>query len=257
MQTFPSALKDWRRIRRLSQLDLATTAGVSTRHLAFLETGRARPSRDMLLHLAGVLDVPRAARNRLLHLAGFAPVYPALPLDDASLAPLRAAMDWTITRHAPYPALIIDGLWRLIALNAPATRLFAPMGLGPGDSLLDAICAPDGPTDLITNWPEVGLHTMTRLRSESAAAGGIAALDRAADHLARDPRIMGWQAPVELPAILPTNYAAKGLHLSLFSTYATFGSANEIGVRDLKIELMFPADEATRATLIALSAGAS
>jgi transcriptional regulator with XRE-family HTH domain len=246
MHAFPAALKHWRQTRRLSQLDLAMAADVSARHVAFLETGRAKPSRDMLLHLAEVLAVPRAARNRLLHLAGFAPVYPALPLDDTALGPVRAAMDWTIARHAPYPGVIMDGLWRLVALNRPATMLFAAIGLAPGDSLLDAICAPHGVTDMIENWPEVGYHTMIRLRCESAAAGGIAALDRAADHLAHDPRIKGWQAPAELPAIVPTVYAASGMRLSLFSTYATFGSAEEVTLRDMKIELMFPADEATK-----------
>jgi transcriptional regulator with XRE-family HTH domain len=257
MQTFAHALKHWRHTRRLSQLDLAMNADISARHLAFLETGRARPSRGMLLHLAEVLALPRAARNRLLHLAGFAPVYPELPLDDATLAPVRAAMDWTITRHAPYPAVIMDGLWRLAALNAPATTLFAAMSLGPGDSLLDAIRAPGGATALIENWAEVGYHMMIRLRSESAAAGGIAELDRTADHLARDPGIRGWQPPAELPAIVPTVYAAQGLRLSLFSTYATFGSAEHITLRDMKIELMFPADDATRTALLTLAAGAS
>jgi transcriptional regulator with XRE-family HTH domain len=255
MHALPAALKHWRHTRRLSQLDLAMAADVSARHLAFLETGRARPSRDMLLHLAEVMALPRAARNRLLHLAGFAPVFPTLPLNDASLAPVRDAMDWTISRHAPYPAVIMDRLWRLVALNAPATGLFAAMHLGPGDSLLDAICAPQGAADLIENWPEVGHHTMIRLRGESAAAGGIADLDRAADHLARDPRIKGWQPPAELPAIVPTIYTAPGLRLSLLSTYASFGSAEEIALRDMKIELMFPADDATRATLIARATG--
>ena len=257
MQTLAKGLKHWRHTRRLSQLDLAMAADVSTRHIAFLETGRARPSRDMLLHLSEVLAVPRAARNRLLHLAGFAPLYPALPLDDAAMAPLRAAMDWTITRHAPYPAVIMDGLWRLVALNTPAMRLFAGLGLSPGDSLLHAMRDPEGAPRAIENWAEVGHHTMIRLRTESAAAGGVPALDAAARHLSQDPAIARWQAPTELPAIIPTIYTAPGLRLSLFSTYATFGTAEDIALRDMKIELMFPADAATRHSLIALSAGAS
>lgn len=257
MQTFAEGLKHWRHIRRLSQLDLAMEADISARHLAFLETGRARPSRDMLLHLAEVLALPRAARNRLLHLAGFAALYPALPLDDAGLAPLRAAMDWTITRHAPYPALIMDGLWRLVALNAPATRLFAGLGLAPGDSLLDVLCDPDGAPRVIENWAEVGHNTMIRLRTESAAAGGLPALDAAARHLAQDAAIAAWQPPAALPAIIATIFTTPDLRLSLFSTYATFGTAEDVALRDMKIELMFPADDATRAALITLSAGAS
>ena len=98
---------------------------------------------------------------------------------------------------------------------------------------------------------------MIRLRSESAAAGGIAALDHAADELGLDPGVAGWHAPAELPAIVPTVYAARGMRLSLFSTYATFGSAEDVSLRDMKIELMFPADDPTKATLIALAAGGS
>lgn len=257
MHSFADGLKHWRHLRRLSQLDLAMAADVSTRHIAFLETGRARPSRAMLLHLTEVLTLPRAARNRLLHLAGFAPAYPALPLDSASLVPVRAAMDWTITRHAPYPAVIMDGLWRLVALNGPATQIFAGIGLGTGDSLLDAICDPEGAARAIENWAEVGYHTMVRLRTESAAAGGLVPLDAAARHLARDPAIAAWQAPAELPVIIPTIYAVPGLRLALFSTYATFGSAEDVALRDMKIELMFPADEPTRHCLLGLPAGAS
>jgi transcriptional regulator with XRE-family HTH domain len=257
MQSFAHALKHWRHTRRLSQLDLALEADVSARHLAFLETGRAQPSRAMLLHLAEVLALPRADRNNLLQLAGFAPVYPALPLDDAAMAAVRTAMDWMMSRHAPYPAVIMDRLWRLVALNAPASVMFAGIGLAQGDSLLDAIRDPQGARNAIENWAEVGHHTMIRLRTESAAAGGIAELDAAALHLAQDPAVAGWQAPSQLPAIVPTIYVAHGLRLSLLSTYATFGSAEEVALRDIKIELMFPADDTTRESLVALSAGAS
>ncbi len=257
MQTFATTLKHWRHLRRLSQLDLALAADISARHVAFLETGRAMPSRAMLLHLADVLTLPRADRNALLHLAGFAPAYPALPLDDAAMAPIRAAMDWTITRHAPYPALIMDRLWRLVALNAPATHLFAAIGIAQGDSLLDAIRDLQGARTAIENWAEVGYHTLTRLRAESAAAGGITELDAAIRHLAQDPAIAAWQAPLYLPAIVPTIYATHGLRLSLLSTYASFGSAQETALCDMKIELMFPADTTTRDALIGLSAGAS
>lgn len=240
MQTFADALKHWRHARRLSQLDLAMVADVSARHVAFLETGRAQPSRAMLLHLAEVLALPRHARNSLLHLAGFAPVYPALALDDAAMAPVRAAMDWTISRHAPYPAVIMDRLWRLVAMNAPANALFGAIGLGPGDSLLDALQSPHGARTAIENWAEVGYHTMIRLRTESDAAGGIAELDATARYLAQDPAIGAWQAPTHLPVIVPTVYIAHGLRLSLFSTYATFGSAEDVALRDMKIELSSP-----------------
>jgi transcriptional regulator with XRE-family HTH domain len=257
MQTFAESLKHWRRTRRLSQLDLAMEAEVSARHVAFLETGRAKPSRAMLLHLADVLALPRASRNALLLLAGFAPAYPALPLDDAAMTPVRAAMDWTIARHAPYPAVVMDRLWCLVALNSPAATLFSQLGLSQGASLLSAIRNPDGAPRAIENWAEVGYHIMIRLRAESTAAGGIADLDATARHLARDPAIAAWQPPLQLPVIVPTIYAVPGLRLSLFSTYATFGSAEDVTLRDMKIELMFPVDDATRISLIALHTGAS
>jgi transcriptional regulator with XRE-family HTH domain len=255
MNAFPQALKTWRHTRRLSQLALATEAAISSRHVSFLETGRARPSRGMVLHLADVLAVPRAGRNALLTAAGFAPAYPAHTLDDDAMAPVREAIDWTIARHAPYPAVVMDRLWHLVSLNRPATQLFAGLGLGPGDSLLDAIMAPDGPSRFIENWPEVAYHTLLRLRAESAAGGGISVLDAAADHLAADPAIAAWQPPDILPAIVPTIYNAGGLRLSLMSTYAQFGTAEEVALADMKIELMFPADPQTRDLLQRLGAG--
>jgi transcriptional regulator with XRE-family HTH domain len=255
MQTFAEALKHWRHTRRLSQLDLAMVADVSARHLAFLETGRAKPSRAMLLHLAEVMMIPRNSRNLLLQLAGFAAVYPAQAMDADDMVPVRAAMDWTVTRHAPYPALVMDRLWRLVTLNAPAATLFAAIGLAQGDSLLAALRNPPGAPRAIENWAEVGYHTMIRLRSESALAGGIDELDAAANHLAADTAIAAWQPPARLPVIVPTVFVAGGLRLSLFSTYATFGTAEDVALAEMKIELMFPADDTTKAQLLAMAAG--
>ena len=211
----------------------------------------------MLLHLAEVMTIPRSSRNTLLQLAGFASVYPAQAMDGADMAPVQAAMDWTVTRHAPYPAVVMDRLWRLVTLNVPATRLFAAIGLAQGDSLLAAIHDPQGAPKAIENWAEVGYHTMIRLRSESALAGGIAELDAAATHLAADATIAAWQPPARLPVIVPTIFAAQGLRLALFSTYATFGTAEEVALAEMKIELMFPADDETKALLIAMAAGGS
>ncbi len=257
MHSFAEALKHWRHLRRLSQLDLAMAADISARHLAFLETGRSNPSRTMLLHLAQVLGVPRGSRNVLLQLAGFAATYPAQPLDAQDMAPVQAAMEWTVTRHAPYPALVMDSLWRLITLNAPATELLSAIGLGRGDSMLDALTDPLGARAAIQNWAEVGYHTMLRLRRESALAGGVPELDATANHLAQDKTISGWHPPAASPVIMPTIFALPSLQLSLFSTYASFGTVEDVALAEMKIELMFPADDATRVTLLALSAGAS
>jgi transcriptional regulator with XRE-family HTH domain len=253
MPDFAQTLRTWRQTRRLSQLALSGEAGVSARHLAFLETGRARPSRGMVLRLAEALAMPRGARNGLLTAAGFAEHFPAHPLDAAEMDRVRRAMDWTIQRHDPWPALVMDRLWRIVALNRVAARLFAPMRIGPGASLLETLAARPGPADFIENWPEVGHHTLLRLRAESARAGGNPALDRAAAALAADPAVAAWTPDRPPGAVIPTVYRAGSLRLALFSTYAQFGSAEEVALEDMKIELMFPADAAAEAALTALA----
>ncbi len=253
MQDFPVVLKDWRRARRLSQLQLSVEAGVSSRHLAFLETGRARPSRGMVLRLAEVLGLPRAEANGMLGAAGFSAQFPALGLDAAGMAEVRGAMDWTINRHAPYPAVIMDRLWRIVALNGPADLIFGPAGFRVGSSLLEAMVDLSVFAALIENWEEVGHHTLLRLRSESARAGGIKALDRAAAALVAEPRIAGFQAKGPARAVVPTIYRAGAARLALFSTYAQFGSAEEVALADMKIELMFPADAEAEALLLEMA----
>lgn len=253
MQDFPQALKHWRRSRRLSQLQLATEAEVSSRHIAFLETGRARPSRGMVLRLAGVLGLPRAAQNTILMAAGFSRQFPTLALNADEMAQVRQAMDWTISRHAPYPGLIMDRLWRIVAMNDPATRIFGPVGFSNGASLLDALQDLTLFAALIENWVEVGHHTLLRLRSESARAGGIAELDRAAAHLGAVPEIAAFQPTSRDMAVTPTVYRVGAARLALFSTYAQFGSAEEVSLADMKVELMFPANAEARAALLALA----
>jgi DNA-binding XRE family transcriptional regulator len=254
MHDFPTALRHWRRTRRLSQLDLASEAEVSPRHLAFLETGRSRPSRGMVLRLAEVMGLPRGDQNGLLTAAGFAPQFPALPLVAEEMAQVRAAMGWMIDRHAPYPALILDRLWRIVALNTPARQLFGPAGFAEGTSLLAAMTDLTLFAALIENWVEVGHHTALRLKAESARAGGIADLDRAAAVLSADPGIAAFQPKATGRAVLPTIYRIGDQRLAVFSTYAQFGAAEEVALSDMKIELMFPADASASAILNALSA---
>lgn len=253
MQDFPVVLKDWRRARRLSQLQLSVEAGVSPRHLAFLETGRSRPSRGMVLRLAEVLGLPRAEANGMLGAAGFSPQFPVMGLDAAGMAEARRAMDWTIRRHAPYPAVIMDRLWRIVALNDPAARIFGPAGFAEGASLLDAMADLSVFAALIENWDEVGHHTLFRLRAESARAGGVEELDRAAAALAAEPGIARFQQKGTLRAVVPTVYRMGDVRLPLFSTYAQFGIAEEVALADMKIELMFPADAGAEAILLALA----
>lgn len=249
MHDFPTTLRHWRHTRRLSQLDLASEAAVSPRHLAFLETGRSRPSRAMVLRLAGVLGLPRGDQNGFLAAAGFAPQFPTLPLAAEEMAQVRAAMGWTIDRHAPYPALILDRLWRIMALNRPAARLFGPAGFVEGASLLEALADAAIFSGLIENWVEVGHHTALRLKAESARAGGVAALDRAVAALLAQPGITAFRPRATGRAVLPTVYRMGEGRLALFSTYAQFGAAEEVALSDMKIELMFPADAGAKAFL--------
>ena len=252
-QTFGTILRDWRSQRRMSQLDLGLAANVSARHISFLETGRAKPSRPMVIQLSETLEVPRNARNALLNAAGFASAYRSRGLDADEMAHVRAAVDWMIERHDPFPAIVLDRHWAVVAANRCGLMLLGGVGMAVGDSLLDALTRVEDMRAAIVNWPEVAHNTVTRLRTESAHLGGDPVLDRAADTLAREcAELPHGNGP--LPAVVPATYRAGGMELSLFSTIAQFGSAEDIALADLKIELMFPADEATRNVLMAMDA---
>lgn len=244
MNAFPETLKTWRKTRRLSQLDLALEADVSSRHISFLETGRARPSRDMIGRLSDVMQLPLAARNEMLTHAGFAAQYSARDWDDADMAPVRKAIDHMLDRHAPYPALALDQLWVLQKMNRPARTLFAGLNVTEGDSLLDLMMS-DRLPPLIENWPDVAHHAAQRLRTESVAQGGIAALDRVAAHLVQVPG----RSYTALAPVVPTIYRLGEARLSLFATIAQFGTPEDLALNELKIELYFPADEASRIIL--------
>jgi len=249
MTDFPEALREWRRTRRFSQLELAAEADVSARHIAFLETGRARPSPDMIGRLSEALQIPLAARNRMLTLAGFATRYPARQLDAAEMAPIRAALEHTLERHAPYPGIAIDRMWTVVRLNRPAQMLFGQIGLAEGGSLLD-LMASEALPPLIENWPEVAHHAAQRLRTESMAQGGSPRLDRLARQLAAVPG--AGHKPIG--PVVPTIYRAGAMRLSLFAIIAQFGTPEDLALDDLKIELFFPADLETEEALRAMEA---
>lgn len=245
---FGPALRRWRMIRRLSQLELALRAGVSARHLCFLEVGRARPSRAMVLTLADALDVPVAERNGLLEAAGFARGYCARPAQDAALGPPLAAIEWMLQRHAPYPGLALDRHWRLQQLNPPAQTLLAAVGMGIGDSFLDALAPPSRLQALIVNWPEVARYMTGRLRTELEHYGEDPVLAAGLERLmATAPRQIDTVGPQ--PAVVPFVLQLGPTRLSFISTLAHFGGADDIALNDLRIELMFPADAGTKALL--------
>ncbi len=249
MTAFPDQLKAWRKQRRMSQLTLALEADVSARHVSFLETGRSRPSAEMIAHLSDVMDLPMDARNRMMRAGGFAPRYGATPLDAASMAPIRDAMAWTLARHAPYPGFALDRLWQIVQMNGPAKMLFEPLGLTEGQSLLGCLGNPDLQS-AVENWPQVAHYTALRLRAESAAVGGVPELDAAIEMLAPMAQAVGedWARPS-----IPTVYRFGGQRLSLFGTIAHFSTVSDETLDALKVELFFPADTESAALLTALA----
>ncbi|MEM6661613.1 MAG: helix-turn-helix transcriptional regulator [Pseudomonadota bacterium] len=253
---FGSALKSWRTQRRKSQLDLGLGANVSARHISFLETGRSRPSRSMVLQLCDELDVPRGARNQLLTAAGHAPVYRTRGLEDADMTPIRDAVLRTMERHDPYPAIAMDRHWVAQRMNRTATLLLGGLDVSAGDSLLDAVLTQETLRDAIENLNEVLIHTIARLRTEIAHHGGDDVLEGAMERLAGlidGPAVH--DGP--MPAFIPTIYRAGGLRLSLLSTFTQFGTAEDIALSELRIEMMFPADDETKAILENLAGAGS
>lgn len=257
MVDFGGILKEWRGIRRMSQLDLALTAEVSSRHISFLETGRAKASRDMALRLGEELQMPLDMRNQLLLSAGLAPAYGSAPISAEDRAPLQQAVDWMLERHAPFPALALDHHWVLQGMNPPAAALLATSGLQLGDSLIDALIENQQLRSTLVNLDEVERLILHRLRSELASAGKDAVLAGAVARLQRLVGLQGWQGPGEMPAVIPTHYRFNGVELKLFSTLSQFTSTGDVAMSELRMEMMFPADASSKETLLSLFSGSA
>ena len=242
-------LREWRQRRRRSQLDLALDTDISTRHLSFLETGRASPSRDMVLRLAEQLDVPLRERNTLLVAAGFAPVFPERPLADPALRGARQAMEQVLAGHAPYPALAIDRLWTMVAANgavAPLLDGVAPALLQPPVNVLRLSLHPDGIAPRIGNLGEWRAHLLARLRRQVELSADAALADLLRE-LSAYPAPHGRPPAEPEPGgpLVPLRLTARGETLNLFSTTTVFGTPVDITVAELALEAFFPADAAT------------
>jgi transcriptional regulator with XRE-family HTH domain len=239
-------IRDWRRRRRLSQLELALEANVSARHLSFVETGRSRPSADLVLNLAERLDVPLRDRNRLLLAAGHAPVYEQHALDDPEMAPVRETLGLILRGHEPYPALVVDGAWEMLAANRAVALLVegvAPELLEPPLNVLRVSLHPDGVAPRIANLGEWRAHVFERLERQIALSGDPA-LETLLDELRGYP---GPEAPPD-PSheiAVPLRFTSPAGELAFISTVSTFGTAVEVTASELSIESFFPADEAT------------
>ena len=250
-------LRSWRERQRFSQHALALEADVSPRHISFLETGRARPSRDMLLRLAEHLEIPPRQRNALLVAAGFAPLYPQRDLDDPELQAARQAIDRLLAGHKPYPAHAVDRHWTLVASNHVARPLLAgvaPDLLQPPVNVLRLTLHPDGMAPRITNLGQWRTHILHRLHQqvESSADPTLAALYAELSGYPSEtegPRRDLYDAGVVVPLRLRTEWGP----LAFFSTMTIFGTPVDITLSELAIEAFFPADTKTAEVLRHLS----
>lgn len=244
-------LKFWRQRRRMSQMELALEAEISTRHLSFMESGRATPSRQMLMHLAEELEVPLRERNRLLLAAGYAPAFRERPLADPELQAARQAIDLVLKGHEPFPALAVDRHWNLVAANAAVAPLLAgadPALLQPPMNVLRLSLHPGGLAPRILNLAEWRGHLLRRLRQDLDRSADPA-LESLLDELRAYP-CSGNSEP-GLPAVaIPLRLASEQGPLSFISTTTLFGTPAEVTLSELAIEAFYPADAATRAAFL-------
>jgi transcriptional regulator with XRE-family HTH domain len=251
-------LRSWRERRRLTQLELALEAGISTRHLSFVETGRSKAGREMLLRVADRLEIPFRERNQLLMAAGHAPAFAERPLGDPVLAPVREALDRILVAHEPYPAVVFDRAWNLVAANAPMSALtegleIDPALLEPPVNVLRIGLHPRGLAPLIVNLADWRAHFLERLARQIAMTGDtdLAAL---MEEVAAYPvpesesRIAANEGGNEILGPV-TLRAPTGGEWSFFGMFASFDTPFEVTTSELAIELLFPADRATAEAL--------
>jgi transcriptional regulator with XRE-family HTH domain len=244
-------LRDWRVRRRMSQLELAHHAGISARHLSFVETGRARPSREMVLHLAEYLDVPLRERNPLLLAAGYAPTYLATDFAAPEMSTVREAVDRLLAAHEPYPAILVDRRWEVVTANKAAHVLIenvAPHLVEPPINVLRAALHPEGLAPRIVNLPQWVDHLLGNVRRQIAITGDDGLRDLEVE-LAGYATAMGVDpaGAVEAPRAIaiPMRLRTDEGELSFISMIATFGTALDITLAELTLETFLPADPAT------------
>lgn len=256
--TLPGLLRQARHQQRLSQLDLSLVLDVSTRHLGFVEVGRSRPGRELLMRWLECLEVPLGTRNEALRLAGYAPAYDESPLGADALVEAQRALGHLIGSHDPYPAFVLDEDWNVVAGNAGLVRLARAAGAtmtlptlgddglptGPGPHLFDLVLAPDGLGPALLNLLEVAPAFLHHLRQDALANPRLTpVVERLASLLPPTT------PPVALPPMVVTRYATTLGELAFLSMFTTFGTPQSITLASLRVELMFPADDVTRSAL--------
>ena len=259
---FGSALRYWRTRRGYSQLKLAVDGDVSQRHLSFLESGRAQPSRDLVLKLGIVLDVPLRQRNAMLLAAGFAPAYQERNLSDPELGSVMQALDFMLRQQAPFPALVVDRLWNLVMFNEPAAGFMRWLLGMPSDAaiprdgsinVLRLMLDPNGLRPRLVNWQAVCADSLLWIQREAMADGpGSEATALLAELSALPGMAAAGAAEGQVPNLdrralpfLPLTIAHEGVELNLFTTITTLGTPHDVTVHELRLESFFPADGAT------------
>lgn len=252
---FGELLKKWRVVRRLSQLDMSLEADVSAKHISFLETGRAKPSREMVLRLADVLNMPFINQNQLLAAAGFSNQFQKRRMSEEEMRPVRNAITRTMENHSPFPAVILDKHWNVVDANKCGRIMLEQLGVQLGASLLDATVKPDGLRNVIENWPQVHGFLLSRLRIENDYLGGDDVLIKAIEVLGNMQPDLRYEDDSPLPPVLPMKICFGEQNISLFSTIAQFGSAEDLALSEYRLELFFPFDDETEVFLTQLGEG--
>jgi transcriptional regulator with XRE-family HTH domain len=257
--SFRAILKQWRNQRGFSQLDLAITSQVSQRHLSFLESGRAKPSREMVLQLAAILEIPLRQQNLMLTAAGFAPIHTETDLSAPEMDSVRKALDFMLRQQEPYPALVIDRYWNLLLSNHAATRLLTGFidldklqtlfKVDGKINLMRVMFHPQGLRPFVVNWESFANHLLHRLHREALAEGESEPSAALLNELMSYPGISEiWKTAYRAAqnTLLLTVHLRRGqLELQFFSTIATLGTPHDITLQELRIECLFPADEKT------------
>jgi transcriptional regulator with XRE-family HTH domain len=249
-------LKQWRGRRGYSQLDLALAARTTQRHISFLESGRAAPSRDMVLRLAATLNLPLRQQNVLLLAAGYAPAWRERDLSAPGLATVTRALDYMLAQHEPFPAFVVDRRWNLLRANRGAARLteFLTGSPPPAEptgepiNLAMTLMSPEGLRPFIANWPEVALHFLRGVQADAYSDGTeetLALLNRLLS-LPNMPALSEALPPGEdHPPVLAIHFLRGETSLRLFTTIATLGTPRDITLEEVRIECFFPIDDAT------------
>lgn len=257
--SFGDQMREWRSLRGMSQVDLALAADVSTRHVSFVETGRSQPSREMVLRLAEVLEMPLRERNHLLLAAGYAPLFGERSLDAADLAPVRKALELVLGSHEPYPAFVLDAGWNILLANRAHHRLLGllfPDGLPEPVNAVRLVFDPEQLRPHVLEW-ELVAHVLGRrirqqLRQPGLPEGRARQLRNLLAFPDVDRAIARLEAPADSSILIPLGLDLGGVRLSFFSTLATIGTPLDVTLEELRIESLFPADEATEARVQAL-----